>query len=329
MNEQNSRPPLQSEIDIIKLFRTIFKGIGNFFLALFNFFLFLFVFGIRRFHWVLVGVIVGGLAGYILYVNTERFYVSEMVAQPNGFTSLDMIDYINDIHVMCKTRNTTGLTNSLGIDLETAEQIKNIDAYHYIDVNKDGYGDVVDYKRNYNPLNTNKQIIMSRVLIRAEVFDPIAFDRIETGILKYIDNNNYLITVNSLRKEELRSLIKQADQEIVKLDSLQNYEYYMKADERRDPSREGQLVFMNEKPTQLYYQDKVSLLLRKLDYQKSLELATNPITIIKEFPQLDIEENPVSKYLIIAAFFGGFTGYLLLILLYFRKRILDYISKSV
>ena len=82
---------------------------------------------------------------------------------------------------------------------------------------------------------------------------------------------------------------------------------------------------MNEKQTQLYYQDKVTLLTRKLINQKSLELATDAITIIKDFTELQAEENPKSEYMIKFGAFSALFGYIILMILHFRKRIFSYL----
>ena len=78
--------------------------------------------------------------------------------------------------------------------------------------------------------------------------------------------------------------------------------------------REGQIVFMNELQTQLYYRDKVTLLTRKLSHQKALALATEPITVIKDFTELQSEEDPIMGYVIKYSFRSGIFGYLLLLI---------------
>ena len=322
--EQKEQP--RNEIDLLELFRLMGRGIRNFFKWVIDAILFLFVFGIRRIHWLVLIVIAGAGIGYLIYLTTERYYSSEMIIQPNGFTSIDMAYYINDIHDFCVNKNIEAIQIAFQITEESSINIKDINAFYFIDVNDDGIGDYVDYKSKYNPEDTNRVIVFNRLLIRSEVFKNDAFAEVKNGLLNYINNNPYLVKVNELRKQELRELIEQADDEIMKLDSLQNFEYYTSPADRRTAARDGQLVFMNEKETQLYYQDKVALLSRKMQYQKSLELATTPITIIKDFSALDIEDNPPGNYIINGCFYTGLAGYLLFIFLVYRKKIIGYLS---
>lgn len=317
----------KDELNLIELLNATWKGIIRLFKLLVEILLFLLIFGIWRIHWLLLIVILGAGTGYLLYHGTERYYSSEMIAQPNGFTSIDMANYINDIQDMCERRNMEAISNAFEISEEDAEQIRNIAAFFFIDVNHDGIGDHVDYKYKYKPEDTTQSIMLDRILIRAEVLDNTIFQEIRSGIIKYINNNPYLIKVNDIRKRELGDLIAQADREISKLDSLQNFEYY-KGPEEGEGTRSGQIVVLNEKVTQLYYQDKVTLLTQKLSYQKALELATDPITIIKDFTVLQSEENPLSEYLIKYGLLFGFLGYFVLLFFHYRRKVIAFLSSK-
>jgi hypothetical protein len=328
MNKQaiSKKDELNNEIDLFDIFAAIGRGIRKFFKGIIDVFLFLFVFGIRKIHWLaLIGLLGAGI-GLLYNLFSTDYYSSEMVVQPNGFTSIDMVDYINDIHNFCEEGNKEAVANAFQINLETAEKIKNINAFFYIDVNNDNTGDYVDYKFKYDPEDTTKSIIHTRLLIRAEVFDNTIFEEVKKGLLNYINGNEFLITVNNLRKQELNAFIRQADQEIRKLDSLQNFEYFKLPIERQGQSRNGQVVFMNEKQTQLYYHDKIALLDQKLEYQKSLELSTSPVTIIKDFPAVEIVENSYLKYIVLSIFFFCLAGYVLLLIISYWKKIKDYLS---
>ncbi len=317
----------QNEIDLLDLFSSLWKGILRFFKIIIDTFLFLFVFGIRRIHWMVLSVIIGFGIGYLRYSQTPRYYSSEMIVQPNGFNSIEMGQYINDIHKMCEQNNIAGIVEALQISEHSAELIQGIEAFFFIDVNRDGLGDHVDYEGKYNPADTTETIIKSRLLIRAQVLNNTSFTEVKEGLIRYIDNNPYLIKVNDLRKRELEARIQQSEKEISKLDSLQDFEYYKSLEDSK-LNRQGQIVFMNEKITQLYYRDKESLLSKRLGYQKALELATEPITIIKDFTSLQVEENPMTDYLIKFGFITCILGYILLLYLAHRIIIINYLSSK-
>jgi len=310
-----------NEVDLLEFFNLIWVGLKKLIFAIARSVMFLIMFGLRKSFWLFLFILAGIGIGYFGFSATDHFFRSNMIVQPNGFSSIDMASYINDIHEFCSENNKAGLGKAFEIIPENAEKIKDIQAFFFIDVNGDRIGDFVDYKNTYIPRDTNQRIIPDRLLIQADVFDDQIFSDIRSGLINYLNRNPYLSDVNRIRKQELQSLIKQIDFEIAKLDSLQNFEYFTESGNNRNSPRSGQFIILNEKVTQLYYHDKQSLLLKQNNYRRTMELATQPVTIIKDFPDLVVVENSVSKYIVIAAFVTLLVGYLLLLVLAYRKRI--------
>jgi hypothetical protein len=325
MEDKSPGLKVKEEIDLIELFRRIGKGLGRFINWVIRSLFYLIVFGFRKILWLFGFIVVGVLLGFALYLATDRYYSSSMIAQPNGFTSTDLYRYIDDIHTMCVKGNHAGIAALFNISDEDSKNIRNIEAFYLIDANGDGIADYADFRRQYEPTDTTLEIIQSRLFIRADVKNNDAFEEVRSGLINYINRIQYLITVNDIRQRELRDLIKQTNQEIQKLDSLQDIEYYVEPLEQR-PGREGQIVFMTQKNTQLYYRDKISLLNNRHMYEKTLELSSQPITIIKDFSELQVAENPLASYLIKGALVFLILGYIVLLILAHKSELLDYLS---
>ena len=325
MTSNNSNQP--AEIDLIELFLKIWNGIINLLLGLLKGILFLIVFGIKKIHFLILFAIIGGLMGYVLYKSTKRYYSSYMIAQANGITSADMISYINDLHELCLKKNAAALAYDLQMPDSTAHKIKDIQAFFIIDVNRDGIGDYTDFKNSYNPKDTTQQQLEDRIHVTVEVYENTVFEKVKNGLLRYMRKNPYIISLNEIRKKELRELIAKVEYEITKLDSLQNTDYFHKASEI--PVKQSQMMFLAEKEPTMFYKDKLSLIYRKQEYEKELELATDAFTVIKDFTSLAIEENPKGKYIIRYGFFTTIFGYLLLIILKFRNNLNHLIFRSI
>jgi hypothetical protein len=321
MSKQND----VKEIDLLELFRLLGNGIKNALLAIIKAILFLFVFGIKKTHWISLFIIAGALTGWLYYSSTDRYYSSELIAQPNGISAVEMVEYINDLNKHCIKRNTDALSLTLQQPDSVAQKIKNIEAFYYIDVNGDRKGDFVDIKRIYNPEDTTKKIDNNKILVQVQVFDNKIFEKIKTGIFHYISSNPYLTKLNQIRINELKELISYTKIEVLKLDSLQNVEYF-KTNSSFTSSNDNRLMFISEKDKQMYYKDKIILLYQKQEYIKELELATKPLTIIKDFTPLAIEENPKRKYIVGFGLWFGAVGYLLFLILRFKERINNYIK---
>ncbi|MEZ5069633.1 MAG: hypothetical protein R2751_01355 [Bacteroidales bacterium] len=310
-----------SEIDVIAVSQSIGKAFLNLFGIVFSSIRFLLSFVYQNLLWIMLCAMLGLLLGWILYSNSNRYYISEMLAQPNGFSSVEMANYINDLHELSVKRNYLGIQDAFQIEQEDAKMIKNIEAFFLIDVNHDQIGDYVDYKYKYSAFDTSQHIVENRLLIRAEVFDSRVFHKVKAGLKYYVNNNPYLTKVNELRKEELDALINLVNGEIRKLDSLQQTEYFAKNVPEVGSNKEASLFLLSETPTQLYYKDKIALLEKKLEYEQEFELSTDPITVIKDFTELDIEVNPLSDYLLKYARRMALAGFVLILVVRWRKKI--------
>jgi hypothetical protein len=316
------------EINLLELFSVIGKGIKNGFLNILKVILFLVIFCVKRIHFILLFIVFGGIIGWLFFINTQLYYSSDLIAQPNGISSTEMVDYISDLTKLCKRGNTKGLAFLLQLPDSTTKKIKSIDVFHYIDLNRDNIGDFIDFFRKFDAKDTSRRIISNRFYLQVEVFDNKSFRDVKNGIFNYISNNPYLVKLNELRKKELIELIGQTKTEIGKLDSLQNVDYFMN-NNRLESSSDNKLMFLSEKDKRMYYHDKLSLIQRKQSYEKELDLATAPITIIKDFTHLAVEENPRGEYVIKFGFWFGVVGYLILLAFLYKKQITEIIPSSL
>jgi hypothetical protein len=313
------------EIDLIEVFQKMGNGIVNLCNKLIHLLYQILLFFIRRA--ILIGVIVliGLAIGFFRFKSTPRYYSSSLEAYSNAMSSLDMISYVNNINELFAEGNFTGLEEKLRMDSVKLTEVKNVKAYKVIDLNKDGITDLVDYDEKYQTSDTT--ISKSRFVVKVEVFDQSVFPVIQESILKYIEDNKYIHDLNAIRKKQLNELIAKLDSEISTLDSLKKTEYFKKADDQLK-TQAGQLLVMNEKTTQLYHPQIISLYKEKQGLEQQLELRTDPITIIQDFSALSVVENNLMHYLKIFGIIGIVLGILIGILVENLKGIRKLISDS-
>jgi len=315
------------EIDLLELFKTIGQGIKNAFLSILRSVFFLIALAIKKIHFLALFAIIGAGIGLFIYSSTPRYYSSDLIAEANGELAVEMVEYINDLGFLCNKRNKEALAYSLNMPDSIATIVKNIEAFHYIDVNKDKKGDYVDFKREYKPAaDTSIKIDHSRIYLRVAVYDNHAFNAVKKGIFNYINNNQFFNRLNLIRKSELQELISQTEKEIQKLDSLQNVDYFSQKNEL-NASNEGKLMFLSERGKQMFYVNKLSLLKQKQEYKKELQLSIEPLTIIKDFTHLTVAENPRSGYITKYALRFLLLGYIFILVLSYRKKIFSIIEK--
>lgn len=305
------------EIDLIEVFQKMGQGIANLFNKLINFLYQVILFFIRRAVLITIVLIMGISFGFMRYKTTPRYYSSSLEAYSNAMSSIDMINYINNIHELFVENNKENLTSKLNIDTTGLDKIKDVKAFKAIDLNKDGITDIIDYNDKYQ--TSDSTISRSRFIIKVEVYDQSVFPLIQNRILQYIEQNKYISELNSIRKKQLEELIVKLNSEINILDSLKKTEYFNKNDDKLK-TQAGQLLVMNEQPTQLYHSQIIGLYKEKQNLEQQLELRTDPITIIQDFSALSITENNLFFYLkrwLINAFVLGVL--LALIIENFRK----------
>jgi len=295
------------EIDLIELFQKMGNGLINLANKFLNVLYTIFLFLIRRS--ILIGaIIIITLAfGYFQYKTSPRYYSSSLEAYSNAMSSIDMINYVNNINKLFLEDNNEGLQSKLGLDPLLLEKIKGAKAFKVIDINKDGITDLVDYHDRY--LTSDSVVSHSRFVIKVEVYSQTVFPLIQTKILNYIDQNQYIKDRNTLRKEQLSALIQKLDNEISSLDSLKKSEYFTK--ENRTKTQAGQILVMNETETQLYHGQIMTLYREKQGFEETLTLRTDPITVIQDFSSLSVIENNLMSYFK----FWGILGLVLSILL--------------
>ncbi len=281
------------EIDLLELFQKIGNTLKKWFMAILQFVYQIVLFLVRKSVFIGIVVILGLLWGGIKYKTSPRYYSSRLEAYSNTLSSIDMINYINNIHELFAENNIENLQSKLGITEQTLANVKDVQAFKVLDFNKDGITDEIDFDNEYTTADTS--VSNTRFVVKVEVFDQEVFPVIQNRMLSYIDQNTYINEMNQVRKRQLQELIAQLDNEIAMLDSLKREEYFEK-ENKMEPQR-GQLLVMNEKETKLYHQDLISLYKEKQTLEQRLELRMDPITIIQDFSALTVTENNLMSYL--------------------------------
>ncbi|KPK84751.1 MAG: hypothetical protein AMS27_09100 [Bacteroides sp. SM23_62_1] len=316
----------KDEIDLLELFRRMGQKIGQFFTGLLRFILLTILYFWKNALILLGFVVVGGFAGFGISKMAMPYYSSDMIAQINTTNVSEMMAYINDLHELCKENNNEVLSEYLQLTVEVAEKIKDINAFWIIDQNKDGVGDYVDYRNKYDLRDTTQRRIQNRFDLQVEVYDITGFNDVKKGLYNYVTINPYLNSLNENRKKRIRELIAETNNEILKLDSLQKYEYFKK--ELSAPEEKGQMLIWNEKETRLLHPDLIGLFRQKQSLERDLELFSEVITVVKDFTPLSQVENPVMKYIKKWGLYFGVLGVILKFLFDKRRNIRNFVNKK-
>jgi hypothetical protein len=339
MPENTSKKNIsEDEIDLLELFRRMGKTINRWGHSLERAFLISVIFILKR--WLPLGlsIISGVMVSYFVKIKSDSSFTSELVfrnnlalmdgltKRDNSGTTSEIISKINKLHIFCQQRNSADLSNALVLNPESVNNILDISAFWIIDNSKDGIPDYVDYKGNHSPYDTNNIRMQDRLDIRVRIKAPQELNSVRDGIIKFIENDSLYQQRNRLRLNQNRELLARTDYDILQLDSLQKVKYF---EETRNslPKIGGQMIFLQEQKTQLFYGDIYLLYSRKQALESEIDLYRGIMTLLSDFSAPAKRDNGTLYYgkIVIPIFFG--LTLLILILVANRRKLKEIYNK--
>jgi hypothetical protein len=334
----NNKNVRNDEIDLLDLFGRMGKALNRWVHSLGKVFLISVVFLLKR--WLPLGlsIALGIGASYLLKTTSLSFYTSDMVFRNNlmlidkltlkeiSGTTSEIISKISKLHNFCLENNSTALSSALTMKPELVKNISDINAYWVIDQNRDGIPDYVDYKGNHNPYDTINVRMQDRLDVRVKINSPQDLNLVSNGIIKFIESDSLYQQRNRLRLKQNQELLTRYNFDILQLDSLQKVKYF---EETRNlkPNTGGQMIFLQEQKTQLFYNDIYNIYTRKQLLESERDLYKGVVTVLSDFSFPAKRDNGgmyYGKYVIPIFFFGTL---LILIILSNRHKLEEIYKK--
>jgi hypothetical protein len=314
------------EIDLIDLFARIGRSIVRGIKATGNGLLYTFFFLIRNAVWLGISLFIGVAISYLVKLSAEKFYSSDIILKSNTIPNADIIAYINKLHTFCQEKNYTELASSLSVPPEEVRNIKDVQAFWYIDLGSDDIPDFVDFRGKHNPLDTINVRMDDRFLIRVKTSVPQALSSIRDGIFAYINKNQFFKDQNELRLKQADALLARIDYEVEQLDSLQKVKYFEES-RRLIPKEGGQMIFLQDYQTQLLHDDISQLIYQRQGIERSRAIYSDLITLLSDFTPPIKPKNGTLYYgkFIIPVIFG--ISLILILLIRNRTRLIEAYKK--
>ncbi len=322
----NTKSNSNDEIDLLDLFRRMGRAIVRMFSSIGRGILITIVFLFRKWLPLIISVILGVGAGFLLKIATPSFYSTDTVLKTNAVPAYDMITYINRLHTFCKENNIAALANAISIPVKEIKNISDISAFWVIDKGRDGIPDFVDYSNNHNIYDTLNIRMQDRLDIRVKIKVPQELSRIKNGIINFINSDSLFQQKNRIRLNQDKEMLTRINYDIQQLDSLQKFKYFEEA-KNVQPKNGGQIIFLQEHNTQLVYPNIHTLYQRKQDLEANLDLYKEITTTLIEFsvPIKRINGSAFYSVRIVPAFF--ILTLLILIILANRRKLEDVYKK--
>jgi len=240
MEDQKQRPSSSDEIDLAQFFRWIGRGFsnaGDAFIAgaagLRNTFYTNRVFFLGV---IVLGLILGALYSEIL---KKDYYKSAMVLSCDYLNTQILQNTIDKFNLLAEEKDTEGIQEVLKLDSATAKNIQKFAFRPF--VSEDDVVEMEVLREQLNNVTGDKKELVEKVINRLEienknayeisvfVYDPSSVKPLETALVNYFKNNNYIKGRIESNKRRLEARKAKLQDELRKLDSLkvvlfQNYQ---------------------------------------------------------------------------------------------------------
>jgi len=266
-----------NEIDLLELFGSIYRSIKEFFNLLTLFIIRIIVFYFRNIIIIIASLIIAfGITYFIIPLNT-KIYKTDLIAKTYVVNNRDVINSVNKI-----------LESNLINNEDNA--ITSITGHYLLDINRNGkwdikesYSDILK-NSNINTLDSNtiKKRVKSFFCIHLEVKDSTVIHKVKKELLNFLFENDRVNLLTKIRNEQNKAMLIVVDNEINRLDSLVEKEYFEPYNEFYT-SKSNETFMLNEKETKLYHKDLFELMQKKQNIERSLILYKGPYYIVNDF----------------------------------------------
>lgn len=292
------------EIDLLDLFRKIFRGLAKIGAAFGKAILITLVFLIRRWLPLMISVVIGLALSIFLQRSTESYYTADIVLKVNIDQTDEVIAHINRLQSFGLDDTTERLADAIGLTPAQTDNIREIKAFWVIDKGNDGIPDYTDYEDDHNIYDTINVRMTDRMDVRVRILQPQELSNVRDGIMKYINSDQLFQKRNQLRLSQNAEMLERIKTDIQQLDSLQKFKYF---EESRNlfPRTGGQMVFLQEQKTQLLHEDIYNLYVQKRLFETNLNLYSDIVTALSEFSIPAERDNGVLYYakILVPSFF--------------------------
>lgn len=234
----------------------LFRKIGNNLLRLFRF-------SVQNALILLICIVVFGVAGYFMTDWSRAKFRGTTTIFYNEAVNLLVRNHLERLDSYCHARRfkvEPAIPDSL------RKRVKAINYYNWIDSKNDGTADFVDFEGNKSFHNDTANVIMNdRLLIEVETNGLYELDAVQQWIQNYFDQQTELTDMAEQGRQTVRTECDALNREIVRLDSLSNYEYF--SDKDKIISKNG--ILMSQSKT-LYYDDILELISKKNALETSI-----------------------------------------------------------
>ena len=244
------------ELNLLDFIYLIFRGIWRLLKQLGHSLLFLFRFSIQNIWVILIVMILAFFAGWFFTRPAHTtfkggatiLFVEE--ARPAVF------DHIVRLNSHCRTKD---LATDLNLPDSIANKIRKFEVFNFIDLKNDQIPDFADFDQSPDFLVDTVNVVMNdRLYLRISAKGLTDFKPVQKSLQTYFDNQAGVSLLTKRGISRLQTNMDVYTQEIKRVDSLANYEYFSKS--KPTTVESGRTFVVVEKDKELFYKSIFALI---------------------------------------------------------------------
>ncbi|NCC98985.1 MAG: hypothetical protein EOL95_04670 [Bacteroidia bacterium] len=314
MEQQDSTRRNKEEMDLLDIIKILWQW---FVLYIWKPFVYLFRFGLNKWWLLIIFGILGFVASY-LYSEYHPIYQGFIIYQNNAGISSDFITEIDQLSKSSKDN----ISKKLGIPMKSLDELRAIAPHYIYSVDSSLTAHIIDYDNEY--LNKDKKIVINnRFCVEIQMYDKNFYDGWESGFVDYFNKNKYFSDLKKKYITSVKTNIGVLEEEIAKLDSLREIEYFENS--RKDISITSVGTISMSPQTKLLHRDIMSL---KSELQSNKNTLIYDQDVVSVVASMQVNQLPYNFWKMTYkkfVFFGVVIGFLLLLFWEYRKKIFNFI----
>lgn len=241
---------------------------------------------IRRIAIIALAVAVGMGIAYLNYKSTPPKYVSEMILTSTDIRNDYCEDLIEKLNLVIQDGNFPVLARQLRVEESIARSLSNI-----------SYAPIGDRKTPEDSILVGQPFV-----VRVATYNKEAFDSLQAGIHRYLETNEYFMTLKSIRRQRLENLVQKLDKEISQIDSLK-----MNISFPRGIASSNEIILGQPDPVNMF-REGITYFNQKMDASAGLVMIDNFHVISGLSPRQKPNSPILGNYLTTGALLGLLAG---------------------
>ncbi|PID69569.1 MAG: hypothetical protein CR989_00975 [Flavobacteriales bacterium] len=307
--------PQNEEIDLNHLFKTIGKGIQNFFKAigncftrLFHYFILFLIFlrnnALKLFIAIITGAIIGGIIDY----SKPKVYTSFMIVEPNFNSAQQLYKNIEFYHELVRQKDSVLLSEALAISMEEANQLKGFyiepiqnqneiyESFNEFVENADSTTvknmSIENYRQGFADFNYKYH----KILVKSK--NNNIFEKLTKPIINSVENNSYFKNQKKINDENLIQNEKVLLKSMQEVDTLRKIYNTILIIEAQKPKTGTNISMAREdkKTNELkLFNESLNLNKKLVANNKDKAKTTDILNVVSSFSKVGIKERSIFK----------------------------------